>query len=175
MPTGFRYLLADGDREALRILLGARHELTVVTTAQTNRLRGLLLGREDTERHLARGTLTDPVLLAMVRRREPPQASREQAVRHGEIRRLARAIRAGRHALATNRAQLQAILDQIAPGWTERRASARSPKLKPSCLSPTPDGAEATPPSPHGRAPAHCRPAAPRRFGIGSTAAATES
>jgi hypothetical protein len=82
-----------------------------------------------------------------VRRREPPQASREQAVRHGEIRRLARAIRAGRHALATNRAQLQAILDQIAPGWTERRASARSPKLKPSCLSPTPDGAEATPPT----------------------------
>jgi hypothetical protein len=37
---------ADGDREALRILLGTRHELTVVTTAQTNRLRALLLGGE---------------------------------------------------------------------------------------------------------------------------------
>jgi transposase len=35
---------ADGDREALRILLGTRHELTVVNTAQTNRLRALLLG-----------------------------------------------------------------------------------------------------------------------------------
>ena len=57
----------------------------------------------------------------MVRRREPPQASREQAVRHGEIRRLAHAIRAGRHALAANRAQLQTIVDQIAPGLTERR------------------------------------------------------
>ena len=34
---------ADGDREALRILLGARHELTVANTAQTNRLRALLL------------------------------------------------------------------------------------------------------------------------------------
>jgi transposase len=89
---------ADGDREALRILLGTRHELTVVTTAQTNRLRALLLGGKDSERELARATLTDPVLLAMVRRREPPQASREQAVRHGEIRRLAHAIRAGRHA-----------------------------------------------------------------------------
>jgi Transposase IS116/IS110/IS902 family len=42
-------------------------------------------------------------------------------VRHGEIRRLAHAIRAGRHALAANRAQLQAIVDQIAPGLTERR------------------------------------------------------
>jgi transposase len=112
---------ADGDREALRILLGTRHELTVVNTAQTNRLRALLLGGADTERDLARATLTDPVLLAMVRRREPPQASREQAVRHGEIRRLAHAIRAGRHALAANRAQLQAIVDQIAPGLTERR------------------------------------------------------
>ena len=36
---------ADGDREALRILLGARHELTTTSTGQTNRLRALLLGR----------------------------------------------------------------------------------------------------------------------------------
>jgi transposase len=42
-------------------------------------------------------------------------------VRHREIRRLAHAIRAGRHALAANRAQLQVIVDQIAPGLTERR------------------------------------------------------
>jgi transposase len=69
---------ADGDREALRILLGTRDELSVVTTAQTNRLRALL-GGQDTERDMARATLTDPVLLAMAWRREPPQASREQA------------------------------------------------------------------------------------------------
>jgi hypothetical protein len=46
---------------------------------------------------------------------------REQAVRHGEIRRLALAVRAGRHALAANRAQLQTIVDQMAPGLTRRR------------------------------------------------------
>jgi len=45
---------ADGDREALRILLGARQELSVSATAQTNRLRALLLGKEDTERNMAR-------------------------------------------------------------------------------------------------------------------------
>jgi transposase len=112
---------ADGDREALRILLSARHELSVATTAQTNRLRALLLGGGDSERDLARATLTDPVLLTVVRRREPRQASREQAVRHGEIRRLAHAIRAGRHALAANRAQLQTIVDEMAPGLTQRR------------------------------------------------------
>jgi transposase len=112
---------ADGDREALRILLGTRHELTVATTAQTNRLPRAAAGRRDTERDLARAALTDPVLHAMVRRREPPHASREQAVRHGEIRRLAHAVRAGRHPLAANRARLQTIVDQIAPGLTERR------------------------------------------------------
>jgi hypothetical protein len=42
-------------------------------------------------------------------------------VRHGEIRRLALAVRAGRHALAANRAQLQTIVDEVAPGLTERR------------------------------------------------------
>ena len=36
---------ADGDREALRILLGSRHELAVASTAQTNRLRALAVGR----------------------------------------------------------------------------------------------------------------------------------
>ena len=107
---------ADGDREALRILLGAHHELSVAATAQTNRLRALLLGGEDTERNMARAPLTDTVLFALTRRREPRQASREQAVRHGELRRLALALRAGRHALAANRAQLQTIVEEMAPG-----------------------------------------------------------
>jgi transposase len=112
---------ADGDREALRILLGARQELTVVTTGQINRLRALLLGGDDTDRDLARATLTDPVLAAMARRRPSPQASRDQAVRDGEIRRLARAVRAGRRALLANRVQLQTIVAELAPGLIERR------------------------------------------------------
>src|SRR4029450_7375062 len=79
---------ADGDREALRILLGARQELTVVTTSQVNRLRALLRGGGDTDRGLAPARLTDPILVAMPRRRPAPQTSREQAIRHSEIRRL---------------------------------------------------------------------------------------
>src|SRR3954453_22750427 len=50
---------ADGDREALRILLSARQELTTASTAQTNRLSALLLSGDDTDRQLARATLTD--------------------------------------------------------------------------------------------------------------------
>ena len=65
----------DGDREALRILLSARHELSVASTAQTNRLRALLLGGEDSERDLAR-SLSElrklrPLLLQALGKRDP--------------------------------------------------------------------------------------------------------
>src|SRR5918997_760777 len=56
---------ADGDREALRILLGTRQELTSISTAQTNRLRALLRDGDDTDLALARGPLNDAVLAAI--------------------------------------------------------------------------------------------------------------
>ena len=145
----------------------------MANTAQTNRLRALLLGGDDTERDIARVTLTDPVLVVVARRREPREASREQAVRHGEIRRLAVAVRAGRHALAANRAQLQTIVDEMAPGLTERRGVGAVTAAQAIVSFSHADGAEATPRSLRCRAPVHCRPAAARPFGIGSTAAAT--
>jgi transposase len=111
----------DGDREALRILLGARHDLSTAHTAQTNRLRALLLGGDDTDRQLARGALSETVLAALVRRRSPRDADRAQAVRHGELRRLALALREGSRALKANRTQLAAIVADLAPGLTDRR------------------------------------------------------
>jgi transposase len=112
---------ADGDREALRILLGARQELTTISTAQTNRLRALLRDGDDSDLTLARGPLNDAVLTAIARRREPRDASRQQSVRHAEIRRLAVALRESGRTLRANRAQLQAISNDLAPGLTERR------------------------------------------------------
>ncbi len=112
---------ADGDREALRILLGARHDLTTAHTAQTNRLRALLLGGGDPDRHAARAALTDTALAALIKRRSPRDADRADAVRHGELRRLALAVREGGRALKTNCAQLQVIVDDLAPGLTDRR------------------------------------------------------
>jgi transposase len=112
---------ADGDREALRILLGARQELTTTSTAQTNRLRALLLGGDDTDRQLARGPLTEARLASLARRRPPREASREQAVRHAEIRRLALALREAARQLKDNRAQLQTIVNDLVPGLIERR------------------------------------------------------
>jgi transposase len=48
---------ADGDREALRILLVAREEITVTRTAQTNRLRPLLLAGDGPNRISSTGPI----------------------------------------------------------------------------------------------------------------------
>ena len=111
---------ADGDREALRILLVAREEITVACNAQGGRLRALLLAGDDTDRQAARRTLSKTALAALAGRELPAQASREQGVRQAEIRRLAQALTAARHQLTGNRAQLLAIVDDIAPGLTSR-------------------------------------------------------
>jgi transposase len=110
---------ADGDREALRILLTARQELTTSSTAQTNRLRALLLAGDDTDRQLARGRLSEATLSGLARRRPPREASREQAVRHAEIRRLTLALREAARELKAN--QLQTIVNDLVPGLTDRR------------------------------------------------------
>ena len=112
---------ADGDREALRTLLCARDELTTAGTGQTNRLKALLRDGDDTDRALARGKLADTDLNTLARRRQPREATRAQAVRHGEIRRLAVALREQRRELKTNRAQLAALVDDLAPGLTEHK------------------------------------------------------
>jgi transposase len=111
---------ADGDREALRILLCARQELTTTATAQANRLRALLRDGEDRDRDLARARLTGAVLARLARRPRPRGASRAQAVRHAEIRRLALALRDAGRALKANHAQLNAIVSDLAPGLTSR-------------------------------------------------------
>lgn len=113
---------ADGDREALRILLCARQELTTTAAAQTNRLRALLRDGEDQDLDLARARarFSDTVLAALARLRQPRDASRAVAVRQGEIRRLALALRNASRTLKANRAELDAIVGELAPGLTSR-------------------------------------------------------
>jgi hypothetical protein len=111
---------ADGDREALRILLVARQETTVAATGQASRLRALLRAGDDTDRKAARKTLSKTALAALAGRELPAHASRERAVRHAEIGRLALALVQARSQLADNRAQLLAIVEDIAPGLTSR-------------------------------------------------------
>jgi transposase len=109
---------ADGDREALRILLCARTELTTTATGQASRLRALLRDGSDHDRDLARARLGAATLTTLTRRRPPPGATRAAAVRTAEIRRLARALHDAARALKDNKHQLQAIVTDTAPGLT---------------------------------------------------------
>lgn len=111
---------ADGLRDALRILLSARQELVTNSTAQVNRLRALLLGGDDHDRAISRRSLTTAVLTTLARRKLPADAQRHDAIRHQEIRRLALAIREAHVLLKANRRDLQHIVDQLAPGLTNR-------------------------------------------------------
>jgi transposase len=111
---------ADGDREALRILLVARQEITAVRTAQASRLRALLLTGDDTDRQAAHGALTQGVLADLAGRTVLADARRDHAIRQAEIARLALALGQARRQLKDNRRQLLAIVDDIAPGLTRR-------------------------------------------------------
>jgi transposase len=111
---------ADGDREALRILLVARREMTTEKTAKTNRLIALLRTGDDTERDLVRARLGNPSLTRIARRRGRPDDTREHAVRRAEARRLALVIIDLNRQLRLNKTELGAILDELAPGLTQR-------------------------------------------------------
>ncbi|WP_267595808.1 transposase [Carbonactinospora thermoautotrophica] len=112
---------ADGDREVLRILLGARRELTTTTTRAINRLRALLLTGSDDDRALSRSALTQARLAAIARRRGSRHQTREQAIRRGEARRLALAIREVDRQLASNKHQLADLVAHLAPQLLARR------------------------------------------------------
>jgi transposase len=106
---------ADGEREALRILLGARMELTSARTRQINRLRALLLTGDDADRALARGTFTEARLTVISRRRGRTDDTVEQLVRRSEARRLALAVRDATHQLKINKQQLADLVERLAP------------------------------------------------------------
>jgi transposase len=110
----------DGDREALRTLLCAREELVTTSTGQINRLKALLRDGDDRDRALARGKFSDTDLDTLARRRQPAGATRAQAVRHGEIRRLTVALRDARRELKANRGALADIVNELAPGLTDQ-------------------------------------------------------
>jgi len=111
---------ADGDREALRILLVARADMTREKTAKTNQLIALLRGGEDTERDLVRDTLTPAALTRIARRRGSATDGREQAIRRGEARRLAVTISELERSLAANKKQLTELVNELVPGLLDR-------------------------------------------------------
>ena len=105
----------DGDREALRILLTARNEISPARTRHVNQLRALLLTGDDADRDLSRGSMSKAHLDQIARRRGRSGETTEQAVRRGEARRLAVAIRTADTELRENSKQLKAVVKKFAP------------------------------------------------------------
>ena len=121
-PTGYPIPRADGDREALRILLGARQELTTRQhRADQPAARAAARDGDDSDRELARGTLTAATLAAWPAAACPatPAAPRPSATPRSAASPWPCARPPAR--CTTNRAQLQAIVDDLAPGLTDRR------------------------------------------------------
>jgi len=106
----------DGDREALRILLGARREATTIKTKQTNRLRALLLTGDDDDRALSKGAMSDARLGTIARRRARKGENTEQQVRREEATRLALAIRRVTSELKANKTHLTELVEEFVPG-----------------------------------------------------------
>lgn len=113
LPTPRR----DGVREALRILLAARRDLSIGRTAQVNRLRALLLTGDDADRVVSRSVLNDRVLAGIARRRGPNgDPGVQQVVARREAKRLATAIRQANADLAENKDTLRRLVTDAAPG-----------------------------------------------------------
>jgi transposase len=100
----------------------ARLELTTTKTRAINQLRALLITGDAQDRQLNRpGQLSGEHLRRIIRRRAVPDESREQAIRRGEVRRLAVRIRDTVAELATNKTQLAEIVNDLAPGLLAKR------------------------------------------------------
>jgi transposase len=111
---------ADGDREALRLLLNAHRQLTDRKVVDSNALRAVLITGDNDDRDLAKGALTLDRLDRITRRRDRHDATREQAVRRAEARRLAIAIKTGRAELKALRAEILELVEILAPGVTSQ-------------------------------------------------------
>jgi transposase len=112
---------SDGDREALRILLGARQEMSTTRTRQVNRLRALLLAGDETDRQQARSALTRERLRALAAPTAHISHNRHDNVRQAEIQRLAAAVALADINLAANQRELTALVTDMAPNLLTRR------------------------------------------------------
>jgi transposase len=106
---------ADGDREALRILLVSRRELTNTQTRRRNQLKALLHTGDEFERELASAHLNDARLTTIIRRRGTATETRLQTIRREQARRLAQAVRDAERELIANHKLLRQIVASIAP------------------------------------------------------------
>jgi transposase len=122
---------ADGEREALRILLAGRAQATSARTAAVNTFKALILGAPGDLRQVLRG-LSTPRQARKCRslRGHARQPVAEQVLR-AELRRLATHIGALDRELRASKAQLRKLVGQVMPVLLEQ------PGIGPMSAAPT--------------------------------------
>jgi Transposase len=110
----------DGSREALRILLQARSQITTIRTATVNLFKALLLTAPDDLRESQRGLSTAAqTRRCTTLRATTTQSISEQTLRR-ELRRLARHIRALDVELRANHKQLRDLVGHTLPALLDQ-------------------------------------------------------
>jgi len=110
----------DGSREALRILLQARSQITTIRTATVNLFKALLLTAPDDLRESLRGLSTAAqTRRCTTLRATTTQSISEQTLRR-ELRRLARHIRALDVELRANHKQLRDLVGHTLPALLDQ-------------------------------------------------------
>ena len=111
---------ADGDREALRILLVSRRGSIDEQKKASSRLRALLLTGDDADRALLRrGAFTKATLTTLARRRASAGDDRAAAIARREITRLARRVLDLAVIVRDNTKELTSIVKDLAPGFLD--------------------------------------------------------
>jgi transposase len=153
---------ADGDREALRILLVGRRELSDTQTRRKNQLKALLHTGDQLERSMSSGHLSQTRLTTIIRRRGTATETRLQAIRREEARRLAQAISKPNDSSPATTNNCASSLHRSPRTCSPNAASARSAPRKRSSPGPTRAAAAPRLPSPSSPARPRSQPAAAR-------------
>lgn len=111
---------ADGDREALRILLTCRRHHTQHRTATVNLLKALILTAGDQLRDQLRHLPTRAQVRALLTMEPPTHADTETSVRHHQLTTLATTITAADKLLAANNRDLRTLVTRTCPTLLEQ-------------------------------------------------------
>ncbi|MGD8201891.1 hypothetical protein ACQE98_14680 [Ornithinimicrobium sp. W1679] len=158
---------ARGDREALRVLLTARHGAVVGRTKAIGQLKALIVNAPQALRDQLRRGTTDEQLERCSRLRTSPA----QSVEHRTTIRAARAV--ARRALfleaeaAEHESDIEELVIDICPSLLDLPGVARSPRPSSSSPGPTPARSATRPRSPRSLGQRPSRPAAARPYGTG--------
>jgi transposase len=101
---------ADGDREALRLLLATRRHYTDTRTATINLFKSLILTADDDLRHQLRGLSTTRQVRAAITSQLAPATTTETRIRRDQLTALAGQIHQLDQAITANGHQLRALV-----------------------------------------------------------------